>query len=80
VKRSDITDLQVVQAAAEYQADPYNRPFISDALVASTGAPIKVVYVAMERAEARGLIECGVSLRTAWPTDEGRALLSTPSP
>jgi hypothetical protein len=77
MKRSDITDVQVVQAALALHAEPSHRdaPFIDARLMEATGAPIKVVYAAMERAESRGLIECGVSLRTAWVTDEGRALL-----
>jgi hypothetical protein len=30
----------------------------------------------MERAYNRGFIECGVSLRTAWPTPEGLQMLA----
>ena len=41
-----------------------------------TGEPEKVCYAAMERADDHGLIEWGVSLRTAWLTDKGKALLS----
>lgn len=50
------------------------------ALAAQTGEPEKVCFRAMERAEARGLIECGVSLRTAWLTDAGEALLAQVDP
>ncbi|WP_184256359.1 hypothetical protein [Rhodopseudomonas rhenobacensis] len=40
-----------------------------------TGQPIKVCYSAMERSYDHGLIECGVSLRSGWLTDKGKALL-----
>lgn len=53
----------------------YAPPFPYEALAASTGQPEKVCYRAMERAEKRGLIEYGVSLRTGWLTDKGKALL-----
>lgn len=51
-------------------------PYPYEALAVETGQPEKVCYRAMERAERRGLIECGVSLRTGWLTAEGTALLS----
>lgn len=50
-------------------------PWPYEALAASTGQPEKVCYRAMERAERRGLIEYGVSLRTGWLTEAGKALL-----
>lgn len=40
-----------------------------------TGQPEKVCFRAMERAERRGLIEYGVSLRSGWLTDEGRRIV-----
>jgi len=40
-----------------------------------TGAPEKVIYAAMEREDNRGLLEWGVSLRTAWLTKEGEQRL-----
>jgi len=40
-----------------------------------TGQPEKVCYKAMERADDRGLIDYGVSLRTGWITEEGMKLL-----
>lgn len=81
MKRSDITDKQVLEAALAYRKDTTpNRPFITDRLMQMTGAPAKVAYAAMERAEGRGLIECGVSLRTAWPTPDGMALLHEGTP
>lgn len=39
-----------------------------------TGEPGKVCFRAMERAERRGLVECGVSLRAGWLTEKGKAL------
>jgi hypothetical protein len=50
-------------------------PFPYEALAAETGQPEKVCFRATERAERRGLIEYGVSLRTGWLTATGRALL-----
>ena len=44
-------------------------------LMERTGEPFKVCYRAIERAESRGLLDCGVSLRTGWLTDKGKALL-----
>ncbi|MHA6903297.1 hypothetical protein ACJBUE_20780 (plasmid) [Ralstonia syzygii subsp. celebesensis] len=67
MKRSDITDEQVVAACRAYHKQ--GLPFSLDRLIESTGAPEKVAYAAMGRACARGLIDYGVSLRSAWPTD-----------
>lgn len=72
MKRSDVTDKQVVFACRDRRrfgvyADEY--------IMAETGVPQKVAEAAMERAYDRGYIEVGVSLRTAWPTKEGLALL-----
>lgn len=78
VKRSDVTDQQVVRACAEFYGHP-RRPCSLDILVTMTGAPVKVADAAMQRAAARSLIECGVSLRTAWPTAKGRRLLGAES-
>lgn len=46
-----------------------------DKLMRRTGECMKVCYRAMERACDRGYLEYGVSLRTAWLTDKGKALL-----
>lgn len=51
-------------------------PFPYEALALETGQPEKVCYRAMERADRRGLIECGVSLRTGWLTKAGAELLA----
>lgn len=65
MKRSDITDEQVVEACRLALA-PFG-PRSLDRLIEMTGAPAQVAYAAMERANDRGLIDYGVSLRTAWP-------------
>lgn len=54
---------------------PDKDPWPYDLLAEWTGQPIKVCYRAMERAAERDLIEYGVSLRTGWLTDKGKALL-----
>ena len=74
-QRKDITDAQVVAACAKAHADRWKYRCSLDELVSDTGAPVKVCYRAMERAMSRGLIECGVSLRTAWAEPKGLALL-----
>lgn len=74
MKRSDISDLTVCKAAEVWNDSGL---FMDALLVNWTGAPIKVVYAAMSRAYGRGLLECGVSLRTAWLTDSGKALLAS---
>lgn len=76
----DVTDKMVVLAAAEFsaknrQGERCECPM--EKLSAETGEPFKVVYRAYERAERRGLIDYGVSLRTAWPTDAGLALINS---
>lgn len=75
MKRSDITDLMVCKAAAVY-SEARDIRFITDILVMETGAPLKVVYAAVERTFGRGYLDYGVSLRTAWLTDKGLALLA----
>lgn len=70
----DITDRQVCEAYRDYnQAEG---PFPYDLLIERTGECFKVCYRAMERACERDLIEYGVSLRTGWLTDKGKALLA----
>jgi len=75
MQRKDITDKQVCIAYYEYQKDKPFKIFALDILIAMTSAPEKVAYAAMERAYERGLIECGVSLRSGWLTDKGKHLL-----
>ena len=72
----DITDLQVVRAVQRRQ-DDRDGPWPYETLSRETGQPEKVCYRAMERADSRGYLEYGVSLRTAWLTDKGKALLAS---
>ena len=79
-----VTDLQVVQAVAQYQAEmkahdggPLYPRFPYEVLSEDTGQCQKVCYRAMERADRHDLLEWGVSLRTAWLTDKGRELLES---
>lgn len=76
-----ITDKQVCEAYAEAARQrgknwdrPYEMPY--EILERITGQPFKVCYRAMERAEERGFIEYGVSLRTGWLTESGLDLIS----
>lgn len=71
MKRSDITDLMVCYACLQGE-DELNS---LGRLMEGTGAPEKVCLAAMRRADARGLIDWGVNIAYAWPTDEGRALM-----
>lgn len=56
-------------------AETHDERFINDFLNEITGAPLKVCFNAMERAERNGFIECGVSLRTSWLTEKGEELI-----
>ena len=42
-----------------------------DILKEMTKRPMRVIWRAMNRAYHRGFIECGVSIRTGWATQEG---------
>lgn len=75
MKRSDITDTQVVAACMEWKASNPDG-FVTDLLVRRTGAPHKVAEAAMRRALDNGFIDYGVSLRTAWATPEGKHMLA----
>lgn len=68
----------LAQAFARAKAgDDDPGPEFADAVLQrDTGAPWKVVYSAMERASDRGLIDYGVTLRSGWLTDKGKALLA----
>ncbi len=71
----DITDRQVLEAYQKCKDISELWPY--HVLQLETGEPGKVCYRAMERAEDRGLIDCGVSLRTGWITDKGCKLLQS---
>ena len=72
----DITDKQVCEAMRDAGAGGFAQ-LSQELLAVRTGQPENVCYKAMERAEERGLIESGVSLRTGWLTEKGEALLDT---
>ena len=77
MSRKHITDRQVVEAARDYcrDADSPHRLFGTELLADRTREPLKVCEAAYRRACGRGLIDYGVSLHTAWPTEKGLALL-----
>lgn len=75
--RKDISDREVVQAAQAFTKD--NREpcvFVNERLHNETGEPLKVCQSAMSRASNRGYIDYGVSIRSAWPTEEGLQLIN----
>lgn len=75
----DITDTQVVKAAtvhwAIYKAGVKNGPSTAAILSGMTGQPEKVCWRAVERAIRHGYLEHGVSLRSSWVTEKGKALV-----
>lgn len=74
MSRKDVTDIAVVLACRD--ALNTSEVFADELLAHRTGQPRKVCERAMERACDRGLVEYGVSLRTAWPTPAGLALVA----
>jgi hypothetical protein len=74
--RKDISDLLVCQAVHDRSRDILDMPMLDELLQERTGEHMKVVYAALERASDRCLIEYGVSLRGAWLTANGCALLA----
>ncbi|MGW9821930.1 hypothetical protein ACUXK4_004519 [Methylorubrum extorquens] len=51
-----------------------------DILAGWTGQPVKVCWRCVERASDRGLLGCGVSLRTGWIERRGYDMLGVPAP
>ena len=70
MSRKDISDLQVLQAYVDMKAIGRAK-FADEILAERTGQCLKVCQRAMERAEARGLLDYGVSLRSGWLTEAG---------
>lgn len=69
----DVSDFEVCRAYLD--AEMLDRwPY--ELLVERTGQPEKVCYRACERADDRGLVDYGVSLRSGWLTPRGAALLA----
>lgn len=79
--RKDVPDWLVCMAyklrhdRIEAGQRPSSVPFPYWFLSQWTGECEKVCYCAMERAEGHGLINCGVSLRTGWLTEEGEKVV-----
>lgn len=75
----DITDKQVLLAYrdAKVMRENGNMIWPEELLVQRTGQPKKVCYRCMERAEARGLVNRGVSTRSGWITDEGEKVINS---
>lgn len=65
-KRSDITDAEILAACRAFHEQHAPTPDIALA----DKYPAKVIMAKMEQMAKRGLIEYGVSLRTAWVVDE----------
>ena len=61
--------------AAAFDRDASEPPYPHE-YFAERGIPEKVVYAKMAKLDRRGLLEVGVSLRTAWLSDKGEALLA----
>lgn len=75
VATKDITDEQVCQAfhqARECHFAHWPYEFLEH----WTRQPFKVCWSAILRAYRHGLLECGVSERTGWLTEAGRALIA----
>lgn len=72
---NDITDKQVCEAYIESARPLAQWPY--NILERITGQPEKVCFSAMKKAERRGLIEGGASLRSCNLTDKGKALTET---
>lgn len=75
----DISDKQVVQVVYQLREDARQGKHEGDALtrlMELTNQPQKVCIRAMQRAELRGFIHYGVSIRTAWLSDSGVDLLN----
>lgn len=77
MKTSDISDIAVCMAAAEYnhrRLEP--NTFLTTVLKERfSTAPIKVIFSAIMRSNRKRYLDYGVSARTSWLTDKGKELL-----
>lgn len=85
MKTADISDVEVLQAvrdarACDHKAEDGSYLWPYTLLEQRRGAPFKVAYAALERADKRGYVESGVSLRTCWLTPKGERLLAEGAP
>lgn len=85
MKTSDIPTIEVLKACEIAHSGEFNLTTLFsgpktkapwEILMEKFNAPEKVVYSAMERDYKKGLLEYGVSLRTAWLSDKGYELLT----
>ena len=74
MRRSDISTLIVLEAAERAHTEKAGMTW--QYIQRKTAAPEKVINAAMQREDDRGFLEWGVSLRTAWLTDTGKAKLN----
>jgi hypothetical protein len=65
MKRSDISDVEIIEACRKFHECEAETPDITLA----NKYPAKIIIAKMHQMYARGLIDYGVSLRTAWPKD-----------
>jgi hypothetical protein len=63
-KRSDISTEEMIEAVRQYWQSPMVNPFPTDAL--ADKYPPKVVEAKMQQLVDQGILDYGVSLRTAW--------------
>ena len=73
----DISDIEVIRAVIASKNVTGVWPY--HVLMGRTKEPEKVCLAAMERAVNRGYLEYGVSLRSAWVSSAGLALLKQES-
>lgn len=69
LKRSDISDEEIIEACRAFKAGRAPTPDVALA----HKYPVKLIMAKMRHMESRRILECGVSLRTAWVlADEGK--------
>lgn len=77
--RKDVSDELVCEMTHQLGLDgfPTSRRDVIQRLMEATGECAKVCEAAAERSYARGLIDCGVSIRWPWLTQKGDELLAS---
>jgi hypothetical protein len=76
---ANISDKQVLAAIQKSHEMGFDK-YCYEILAEESGCPLKVCYTALERVNDKGYIDYGVSVRTAWLTDEGEAVLNYVEP
>jgi hypothetical protein len=71
-----ISDEMIVYGYCVYAESKEPGVTADEVLKRLTKKPMRVIWRAISRARNRGLIECGVSTRTGWPTQKGYDLLA----